>query len=86
MKVNVNYTEVHIAMRKMEKQSDLTADEMEAVLKVLKAVQGDYIPSKLQLDAHRQRVHLLDQIDMDAQEERFNQILEECKTFDRQYC
>ncbi|GEM_PF-1818792 len=86
MKVNVNYIDVHSAMRKMAEQRNLTAAEVEAVLKVLKAVQGDYIPSQLQLEAHRQRVHLLDQIDMDAQKERFNQILEECKTFDRQYC
>ncbi|MFS0815560.1 hypothetical protein ABC382_01130 [Lysinibacillus sp. 1P01SD] len=85
MKVDVNYEVIFDAIKKMESQETLTANENDAVLKVLKAVQGDYIPTQLEFDSQKNRLSILDNLDMDKEPTRFNRLLDECRVFENQY-
>jgi len=50
MKVNVDYLAIHEAIEKLENGDTLNDKEKQDVLAVLRAVQGDYIPTKEELE------------------------------------
>jgi hypothetical protein len=84
MKVNVDYELVLNAIEKIKKNEVLSENESEAVVSVLEAIQGDYIPSKSEMIAQQERIQKLNTVKFDSPE--YDSLMKRCDIFENKYC
>lgn len=86
MKVNVNYSVVHEAIDSLKANNNLKENEVEAVLQVLIAIQGVYIPTKDELERQEMRLKSLDNMDYDeSTKTTYDRLMEQCGLFENKY-
>ncbi|MGX7745668.1 hypothetical protein [Rhodopseudomonas parapalustris] len=86
MKVNVDYEMVLNTTDKLIRGEVLTKKETKDIITVLVAVQGDYIPTRYELEKQKRNVERLDEIDVDKSPNTLNCVLDECTEFENKYC
>ena len=86
MKVNVDYEIVLSAIDNLENGEDLSSKELSELITVLKAIQGDYIPTREELEMQHNNVEKLSKIDMDKNPDLFDRIYNQSVKFENKYC
>ena len=86
MKVDVNYLVVFEAMEKNKNRERLNEMETETILTVLKAIQGDYIPTEMEYANQATNVRLLDKLDYEKQTDLWEKTMDKCRVFENKYC
>lgn len=86
MKVNVDYDMVLDATDKLSQGKQMTVKETQEIVKVLKAVQGDYIPTREEMKLQQDTIERLDRVDPDKHPDAYNRLLDICTVFENKYC
>ena len=85
MKVDIDYSIAHEAIRKIQKKEALTEKENDVVLTILTATIGDYIPSEEELERQMRNVRLLDNINP-ANTNRWDNVMKDINGYESKYC
>jgi len=86
MKVDVDYEVVLNGIDKLVNNELLTNKERLNIVNVLKAVQGDYIPTREEFDEHKMLMDRLDRVDFDKQPTTWNFIADKLTEYENKYC
>lgn len=85
MKINVCYKELHQAVNKFSEGKPLTDKEREYILILIVASEGDYYPSREDLQAQEERSKELAKTDSNRNPERYSRMLKEYNEFKERY-
>ena len=86
MKIDVDYKELHSAIEKFKKGLKLYVSEEQALIQLIETTEGDYYPSKEDIELQASRVKRLKNIDYDKNPDLFNRISFECDEFENKFC
>lgn len=86
MKIDVLYEKVLDAIEKLQTDKPLDKQEKDEVLKVLLAVQGDYLPSRLELDMQISNIKAMDKVDYEKNPDLWERLNRETTEFENKYC
>lgn len=85
MKIDVDYEKMLDIADKLRDGNALSNAEMKEVFYVLKSIQGDYIPTREELQKHDKNIDLLDKVNIENQSDIYNRIYKEIVEFERKY-
>ncbi|MBN2827403.1 MAG: hypothetical protein JXQ26_05415 [Tissierellales bacterium] len=86
MKVEVDYLVLIKGINNLKQGEGLGEKERQAIIKLLDAVTGDYVPTEAELEKQEENVKKLDNVDFSTQPFLWNAIMQECAEFESKYC
>lgn len=86
MKVEVDYLVLFKGITDFKHGKKLCENERQAIIKLLDAVKGDYIPTEDELKKQEENVKKLDSVDFNSDPFLWNTIMQECDEFEYKYC
>jgi hypothetical protein len=85
MKVNIDYTKYHQAVRKFEAGEELTPDEKTTLVDVLNAVVGEYVPSEAEMDNHARNLQRLQTLNYATNKDELKAVMDACREHENKY-
>lgn len=86
MKVDVDYEMALNAIDKLNNNENLTGKEREILVEILKAVQGDYIPTREEIEQHLALMDMFNRIDIDKHTNTWNFVYDKITEYENKYC
>lgn len=85
MKISVDYENLHVVIEKFENGDQLTEEEKQDLLIIIKAAEEDYYPSKEELEFQKLTVERLEKMDVNRHRDTFDKLINLCIEFENKY-
>ena len=89
MKTKADYDillNLHERIKNDSQEIILTKPEQDALKIILEDIQGDYIPTALQMDRQKMNIKHLQSIDYEKDPRRWESVMSKCREFENQFC